>query len=347
MRIFLTGATGFIGSHLVPMLQKAGHEVIALVRRPQAAAALQKLGVVVVLGDLTDRDSIRRGMQGCDAVIHTAAWYKVGVRDKRAAYPTNVDGTRNVLESMRELQIPRAVYTSTLGVNSDTRGLLPDETYRYNGPWVTHYEHTKWQAHFEVAQPMIEQGLPLVIVQPGLVYGPGDQGPTHDFLVDLLRGRLPMAPQRTAFCWGHVEDTAEAHILALEKGRLGETYHIAGPVHTMQDAIRVVTELTGVRGPRWKPKPATVRALASVLRVLNKALPLPPMYSAEVIDGIAGNTYIGNSDKARRELGFAPRDLISGFQETVAYEMRQLRMPIPERLQDRSGAVDSPPKAVL
>jgi len=340
MHVFLTGASGFIGGHLVDHLHKAGHRVTALVRRPEAAQHLQQRGVILAPGDLTDRDSVRRGMQGTDAVIHTAAWYKVGVRDKRAAVPTNVEGTRHVLECMRDLQIPRGVYTSTLGVYSDTRGHLPDETHRTQGPWVTHYEYTKWRAHYEIAQPMIDQGLPLIIVMPGLVYGPGDRGPTHDFLVDLLRHRLPMAPQRTAFCWGHVEDTAEAHRLALEKGRLGETYHIAGPVHTMQEAIAVVTELTGVRGPRWQPRPATVRALARVLKGINRIVPLPPMYSAEVIEGIAGNTYIGNSDKARRELGFAPRDLRSGLRQALIAEMQELHMAIPESL--RRGTSDEP-----
>lgn len=342
MRVFLTGATGFIGGHVARLLRQSGHEVVALVRQPQAATSLQQQGVVLAPGDLTDADSIRRGMQGADAVIHTAAWYKVGVRDKSPAYPTNVEGTRNVLEAMRDLQIPRGVYTSTIGVNSDTHGALPDETHHYNGPWVTHYEHTKWQAHYEVAQPMIEQGLPLVIVMPGLVYGPGDQGVTHDFLVDLLRRRLPMAPQRTAFCWGHVHDTAEAHLMALEKGRLGETYLIAGPVHTMQHAIELLTEMTGVPGPRWKPSPGTVKKIATLLGFLNKLLPLPPMYSAEVLAGIAGNTYIGNSAKAKHELGFAPRDLASGFRDAVAHEMRQLGMPLPKALQ-RLGEADSQP----
>jgi nucleoside-diphosphate-sugar epimerase len=337
MRVFLTGATGFIGGHLARQLRAAGHDVVALVRRPQSATALTSLGVIVAPGDLNDRASIQRGMQGADAVIHTAAWYKVGVRDKSAAVPTNVVGTRHVLEAMRDLRIPRGVYTSSLAINSDTQGVRVDETYRYTGPWLTHYEKTKWQAHFEVALPMIEQGLPLVIVMPGLVYGPGDQGVTHDFLVDLLRRRLPMAPQRTAFCWGHVEDTAAAHLLALQHGRPGETYHIAGPDHTMQEAIEVVTQLTGIPGPRWKPQPTTVRRLARLLGLINAVVPLPAMISAEVVNGIAGTSYIGDNAKARSELQFAPRTLLEGLRETLADEMRQLRMPLPPALQEPSS----------
>jgi dihydroflavonol-4-reductase len=329
VRIFLTGATGFIGQRLALALRQADHEVVALVRRPQAAQQLTDIGVQLAPGDLTDRDSIRAGMPGATAVIHTAAWYKVGVRDSSPAYPTNVEGTRFVLEAMRDLAIPRGLYPSTIGVNSDTHGVEVNESYRHNGPWLSHYERTKWQAHYEVALPMIEQGLPLSILMPSLVYGPGDQGPTHDFMVDFLRRRLPMAPQRTAFSWAHVDDIVQGHVQALEKARPGESYLLTGPSHTMQEAIELLTELTGIKGPAWKPRPATVRAMATLLQVVGKVVPLPPMMTAEVVRGIAGNTYIGTSTKAQQELGFAPRTLREGLRETVRWEMQRLGMPIP------------------
>jgi dihydroflavonol-4-reductase len=333
VRIFLTGATGFIGQRLALALRQADHEVVALVRRPQAAQQLTDIGVQLAPGDLTDRDSIRAGMQGATAVIHTAAWYKVGVRDSSPAYPTNVEGTRFVLEAMRDLAIPRGLYTSTIGVNSDTHGVEVNESYRHNGPWLSHYERTKWQAHYEVALPMIEQGLPLSILMPSLVYGPGDQGPTHDFMVDFLRRRLPMAPQRTAFSWAHVDDIVEGHVQALEKARPGESYLLTGPSHTMQEAIDLLTELTGIKGPAWKPRPSTVRAMAALLQVVGKVVTLPPMMTAEVVRGIAGNTYIGDSAKARRDFGFAPRSLREGLRQTVRWEMQRLGMPLPPPLQ--------------
>src|SRR5579884_4023999 len=113
-------------------------------------------------------------MAGADGVFHIAGWYKIGTRDKSEGERINVLGTRNVLEVMRELGIPKGVYTSTLAVFSDTRGRLVDETYQYTGKHLSEYDRTKWVAHYEVAEPMIARGLPLVIVQPGLVYGPGD-----------------------------------------------------------------------------------------------------------------------------------------------------------------------------
>jgi nucleoside-diphosphate-sugar epimerase len=133
---------------------------------------------------------------------------------------------------MRDAGVPRGVYTSSVAVFSDTRGKLVDETYRRGSPWLTLYDYTKWKAHYEVAEPMIRAGLPLVVVQPGLVYGPGDQSIVHRTFLQYLRGKLPIAPRQTAYCWGYVDDTARGHVLAMDMGRLGESYIIAGPLHT-------------------------------------------------------------------------------------------------------------------
>lgn len=225
MKYFVTGATGFIGGRVARQLAQAGHNVHALVRDPSKAADLIAQGISVHPGDITDRGSLRRPMTEVDGVFHIAGWYKVGVRDTRMAERINIDGTRNVLEVMKELGIPKGVYTSTLAVFSDTRGRMVDETYRHNGPWLSEYDRTKWMAHYAVAEPLTHEGLPLVIVQPGMVYGPGDTSALRESLVLYLRGRLPMTPRGTVFCWAHVDDTARAHILAMEKGRPGELHY--------------------------------------------------------------------------------------------------------------------------
>src|SRR3954453_11785026 len=124
MKYFITGATGFIGGHIARQLIGAGHEVRALVRTPAKAQELAALGARLYAGDVTEKESMREPMRGADGVFHVAAWYKVGARDKSVAEGINVGGTRNVLELMRELEIPRGVYTSTLAVNSDTHGQL-------------------------------------------------------------------------------------------------------------------------------------------------------------------------------------------------------------------------------
>ncbi|HZG65964.1 MAG TPA: NAD-dependent epimerase/dehydratase family protein, partial [Herpetosiphonaceae bacterium] len=200
MRYFLTGATGFIGGRIACQLINAGHEVVAIARTPAKAQDLVELGVEVHGGDITDKASMRGPMAGADGVFHVAAWYKIGARDKHAAERINVGGTRNVLELMEELAIPKGVYTSTLAVFSDTHGHVPDETYRHYGPWLSEYDRTKWMAHYQVAEPMMAAGLPLVIVQPGMVYGPGDTGVTHTLLTSYLQRKLPVAPRGTAYC---------------------------------------------------------------------------------------------------------------------------------------------------
>lgn len=324
MKYFVTGATGFIGGHVARQLAAAGHQVTALVRNPAQAQALTQHGIQLAPGDITDKESMRAPMTGVDGVFHLAAWYKVGARDKVAAERINVGGTRNVLELMRELGIPKGLYTSTIAVNSDTHGQLVDESYRFNGEHLSEYDRTKWRAHYEVALPAIQSGLPLVIVQPGVNYGPGDTSAIGNALRDYLRGRLPLVPDHVAYCWAHVEDTARGHLQAMEKGRVGESYIIAGPPHTLVDALQLAEQITGIKAPRLKGAPGMLRMMSKLTSVVEKLIPLPEQYAAETLRVSAGVTYLGSSAKAERELGFRARPLAEGLRETLSYEMRQL-----------------------
>lgn len=324
VKYFVTGATGFIGSRVVRQLRAGGHEVRALVRSPSKAQDLAGQGVSLHAGDVSDQASLRRGMAGADGVFHLAAWYKIGARDRREAWRVNVEGTRNVLELMRECHIPQGVYTSTVAVFSDTHGWVGDESYRHDGPWLSEYDRTKWIAHYEVALPMIAEGLPLVIVQPGVVYGPGDPSAIGTLLRQYLRGTLPAVPRGTAYCWAHVDDTARGHLLAMEKGRIGESYILAGPPHTLEEVLELAERLTGIRAPRLRPSPRLLRAAAAVAGALERVVPLPETYSAETLRVAAGVTYLASSEKAQRELGFATRPLADGLAETLEHEMRLL-----------------------
>jgi nucleoside-diphosphate-sugar epimerase len=239
----------------------------------------------------------------------------------------NVDGTRNVLELMKELRIPKGVYTSTLAVFSDTRGKAVNESYRHDGPWLSEYDRTKWLAHYQVALPLIERGLPLVIVQPGVVYGPGDNSIMGDTFRKYLQRKLPLIPKQTAFCWAHVEDTAQGHILAMEKGKSGESYIIAGPIHTFEEAFVFAEKITGIKAPRLRSSPGMMNKMAKLMKVIGYVFPLPPDYASESLRVIAGTTYIGDNSKARRELGFQPRPFEEGFRETLLHEMKRLNMP--------------------
>lgn len=323
MKYFVTGATGFVGGRVARQLAAAGHTVTALVRDPAKAQDLAALGVTLARGDVTEKESLRAPMAGADGVFHIAGWYKIGVKDKRPGEAVNIQGTQNVLEVMRALGIPKGVYTSTLAVNSDTGGRRVDETYHFSGGrHLSEYDRTKAMAH-EIAEAFIAQGLPLVIVQPGLIYGPGDTSSVRTTLRQYLRRQLPVVPQRTAFCWAHVDDIARGHILAMEKGRPGQSYFICGPVHTMPEALALAQQITGIPAPGAAPA-GVFKALSAVMGLVEQIVPVPESYTAEGLRIIAGATYIGDNAKARRELGWEPRPLAEGLRETLEHELKSL-----------------------
>jgi nucleoside-diphosphate-sugar epimerase len=326
MRYFVTGATGFVGSHVARQLVEAGHQVVAVVRDPDKAGELAGMGVEVYRGDVTDKESMRAPMQGVDGVFHIAGWYKIGVRDKSDGEKVNIQGTRNVLELMKELAIPKGVYTSTIAIHSNTHGKLADESHRYDGPHLSEYDRTKAVAHRQVAEPMAAEGLPLVIVMPGLVYGPGDTSAVRTTLIRYLQRKLPGIPRTTAYSWGYVDDVARGHVLAMEKGKPGETYNLAGPTHTLAEALQMAQKITGIPAPRLQLPPGMLKATAAFMGQVEKVTAVPDEYSGEYLRVIAGVTYTGANDKARRELGYDPRPLREGLAETLEHEMNLLGM---------------------
>ncbi len=322
MKYFVTGATGFLGGVLVRKLREQGHKVHASVRDPEKAQDLQAIGVKLFKGDVTDKESMREAMLGVDGVYHVAGWYKIGVKDKRDAERVNVQGTRNVLELMQELTIPKGIYTSTCAVNSDTHGKVVDESYRFSGKHLSEYDRTKAAAH-KIAKEFIAKGLPLVIVMPGLIYGPGDTSSLRESIISHLQGQLPMIPAEAGNCPAHVEDVVEGHILAMEKGRIGESYIISGDRYLLADAFKLASQISGKRPPMVAP--AQMMKVMSVLARPFDSI-LPPSYTSEGLRVIAGVTYMGDNSKARRELGYNPRPFREGWAETVRHEMKLLGM---------------------
>ena len=322
MIYFVTGATGFVGGVLVRKLREQGHDVHASVRDLNKANDLQVLGVKLFRGDATDKESMREPMQGTDGVYHVAGWYKIGVKDKRDAEHVNIQGTRNVLELMQELNIAKGVYTSTCAINSDTHGRVVDESYHFRGKHISEYDRTKAAAH-EVAKEFIAKGLPLVIVMPGLIYGPGDTSSLRASIIEHLNGQLPMIPAQAGNCFAHVEDVAQGHILAMEKGRVGESYIISGERYTLADAFKLASQITGKRAPMVAPA-QMIKFMSLLARPFDMIL--PPAYTSEGLRVIAGVTYMGDNSKARRELGYDPRSFREGWEETLRHEMRLLGM---------------------
>lgn len=324
MRVFLTGGTGFIGGEVARQLRGRGDEVACLVRNPEKGAKLRELGCELVAGDLSDERAIHKGMEGCDAVIHAAAVYEVGIpaSQRPAMREANVGGTERVLSAALEAKIPKVVYVSTVGVFGNTHGRIVDESYEHPAKEFTSaYEETKWEAH-QAAKRLIGEGLPCVIVQPGGVYGPGDTSSVGQLLDQFLSGKMPLMPfPELGICLSHVEDIAAGILLGLDKGKAGETYVISGPATTMREAIGVVAEVTDRKPPRGAIPTPLMKAMIPIGPLVGKMMGQPPNLR-ELISSADGVTFWAGYDKAKADLGYEPRGLEQGLRDMLAVEGR-------------------------
>ncbi len=324
MKYFVTGATGFIGSRLVPKLIGQGHAVTCLVRNPAKAEALQKMGATLAQGDVTEKASMLAPLRGMDGVFHLAGMYELGREHHARMRAINVDGARNTFEATLEAGVPRIVHTSTVGVFGNTHGNVPDETYRIEqNELSSEYERTKWAAHYEVALPMIQRGAPIIITQPGAVTGRGDTSPLAQ-IFDMFLNRMPvMFGAQSGVTWAHVDDIADGHILAMEKGRSGEAYILAGPAMTYRESMRVFEKVSGIGAPKvWLPGWAA-GATSSLFGLLERTFNAKLMFSSEALSTLNDYTFYGSADKAKRELGWQPRPVEPIFKEVLDAEIQR------------------------
>ena len=339
MKAFVTGGSGFIGQHVVQKLVERGYDVHALARSQQSADILTALGATVVPGDITDTASMRPGMEGSDIVFHIAGWYEIGASNSGQAEGINVGGTRRVLRLANELNIPKIVYTSTIAVFGDTQGQLVDETYFSAEPFLTEYDRTKWLAHYKVAQPLIEKGVPIVIVQPGAVYGPGDTGIVAQLMRMFYRGMPMLIGPDTVLTYAHVDDIAEGHILAAEKGKVGESYILAGPAIPFGEMVDFWGHLLGKRSPAVRVGGRFLRPFAPAADFFYNLVPdTPTLFSGEAV-GSLGATYMARADKARNELGWKTRPLQTGMLETFKWIAETEPEPSPIKTKEKQVAL--------
>jgi nucleoside-diphosphate-sugar epimerase len=319
MRAFVTGATGFVGSRLARKLRERGDTVVCLVRNPAKATELEAAGCELVQGDLGDTAAISRGVEGADAVFHLAADYRVGVR--ATEFPkmedTNVGGTTRVLDAAIAAGVPKVVYVSTIAAFGNTKGETVDETYRHTGDgYTSHYEKTKVEAH-KVAEARIAAGAPIVIVQPGGIYGPGDHSAVGAQIDQAANGKLPaLAFPELGLNMVHVDDVATGILLAHDKGKPGEAYVLGGELTTLGDVVRKAAEIGGRKPPRMTVPTAALKAMVPIAPLVTKAMGVGPNLR-ELISASDGVTYWATDAKARRELGYAPRDLETGLRQTI------------------------------
>lgn len=323
MRVFVTGGTGFIGGQVVRRLRERGDEVRALVRSPDKGQALADLGCELISGTLSNMDAIGAGMQDCEAAIHGAAVYEVGIPESehRAMYEANVIGTENVLRAALEAKLPKVVYISTVGAFGNTKGQVVDESYEHPGTnFTSYYEETKLEAHRLAKRLIAEEGLPCVIVQPGGVYGPQDHSAIGQQMNQFLAGRMPLiAFPDLGFNMVHVDDVAAGVLLALDKGKAGEAYVLGGQITTMRELIQTLARVAGKKAPRHALPTGLMKAMTPFGPLVGKVMGQGPNLR-ELISSADNVTFWAKHDKAIADLGYSPRGLEAGLRDMLETE---------------------------
>jgi dihydroflavonol-4-reductase len=324
MKALVTGATGFVGAAVARALSAAGWQVRVLARSGSNRANLRRLDAQVSEGDLADVASLELALAGCDALFHVAADYRLGARDPAQLYLTNVEGTRNILNAARTVGVARIVYTSsvaTIGIPSD--GSPGDErTPVVLDNMIGHYKRSKYLAE-EVAREAAATGMSLVIVNPSTPVGPGDikPTPTGQLVLDAASGRMP-AYVDTGLNIVHVDDVAAGHLLAHDRGKVGERYILGGEDMTLQTMLAQIAPLVGRKPPRIRLPYAAV---------------LPIAYLAEGFAALTGRSgrvtlegvrmsrkrMFFSSGKAISELGYRWRPPLEAFADAVNWFREQ------------------------
>ena len=310
MNCFVTGASGFIGANLVHELITRGYRVKALIRPSSDLRGLAGLDYERVNGDVNNREACARALRGCDWCFHVAASYHLWLRDYAPMYAANVDGTRNIIETATAAGCSRIIYTSTvgcIGLPKAVNGTITptDESTPVSGAQMSnHYKRSKWQAE-QVARELAAKGAPVVIVNPSAPVGPRDvkPTPTGQVIVDFLNRQMP-AYLDTGLNWVHVRDVAIGHILAAEKGRIGERYILgnASGDLTMKQAFAVLQEITGIAAPKFQVPYFVALMAAHVNELVSGMTGKPPKAPLAGVRMAKYKMYFSPA-KAIRELG--------------------------------------------
>ncbi len=330
---FITGATGFVGGHMIRRLTNHGYQVRALVRPTSCYNTLKSFPVEIIKGDLSQAAVLQKAIRGCDWVFHAGADYRLWSRNPSEMYATNVDGTRNVLQAAWDAKVEKVVYTSTVGTIGLSNDSCPsDETsFLQLDSWTGHYKRSKFLAEQEALR-FAKKGLPVVIVNPSAPVGSHDWKPTPTgrMILDFLNGKMPMYLD-TGLNLVSVEDVAEGHLLAAQKGRMGERYILGNENFTLKQVFMLLSEITGIPAPSIRcPYPlALVAAWFSEVITMISGSKEPRVPREGVY--MARKYMFFNSQKAFQELGFRPEPVHIALQKAVQWFSQNgyIKKPLP------------------
>jgi dihydroflavonol-4-reductase len=340
MKALVTGASGFVGSAVVRRLLLAGHMVRALLRAGSDRRNVDGLAVEIVQGDLSDRRSLERAVVGCDALFHVAADYRLWVPDPPALYQTNVEGTVHMMRAAAEAGVRRIVYTSsvaTLGFTGDGRP-SDEDTPVSIADMVGHYKRSKYLAEAQVRQMVHTGGLPAVIVNPSTPVGPRDAKPTPTgrMIVDAASGRIP-AYVDTGLNLIHVDDVASGHLLACERGVIGERYVLGGRNMTLKEILAGIAALVGRAPPRVRLPHSVALLFAYAAEPWARLTGREPHITVDAVR-MSKKRMFYSSEKAQRVLGLVARPAEAALADAVAWFQQNGYIGLPSVRREGSNA---------
>jgi dihydroflavonol-4-reductase len=319
MTTLVTGAAGFLGSHVTRQLVASGEAVRVLLRASSSNRAIADLPLEYITGDLRDKASLQRAVNGAQSIFHVAADYRLWARKNREIYDSNVGGTKNLLEAAKQAGVKKFIYTSTVATIAVDRPELPTEaTNARLEEMVGHYKRSKWQAEEEV-RSAARAGFPAVIAMPTTPVGPWDwkPTPTGKIILDFLNGKMPGYVE-TGLNFVGVEDCAAGHLLVAERGKIGERYLLGAENLTLKGLLDALEKITGLPAPKLKIPHGLALGVAYANTAFSRLIGREPSIPVEGVK-IAHHTMFVDSSRAQRELGFRPGPVAAALERAVRW----------------------------
>jgi dihydroflavonol-4-reductase len=319
MTTLVTGAAGFLGSHVTRQLVASGETVRVLLRASSSNRAIADLPLEYVTGDLRDTASLQRAVDGAQRIFHVAADYRLWARKNREIYDSNVGGTKNILDAAKRAGVEKFIYTSTVATIAVDRPELPTEaTDARLEEMVGHYKRSKWQAEEEV-RTAARAGFPAVIAMPTTPVGPWDwkPTPTGKIILDFLNGKMPGYVE-TGLNFVGVEDCAAGHLLVAAKGKIGQRYLLGAENLTLKGLLDTLESLTGLPAPKLKIPHGLALGVAYANTVFSRLIGREPGIPVEGVK-IAQHMMFVDTSRAQRELGFKPGSVAAALERAVRW----------------------------